>query len=79
MTINRTDEHNLLFRWASKGLKFLLLTLLGFAIACILSHVFGAVSVVGMLLSRSIWQWIFRLAVFIFCMFASAMIIESWR
>ncbi|BAZ53512.1 hypothetical protein NIES4103_61900 [Nostoc sp. NIES-4103] len=72
------DDRNVLFNWACKGLKYFLLILLGFAIAVIVSHVFGAVSLVGILLSTSVWIWFLRIAVFLFCLFAIAMMIESW-
>ncbi|MEH2450887.1 hypothetical protein [Nostoc sp.] len=72
------DDNNLLLNWTGKGLKYFLVTLLGVAIALVLSHVFGAVSIAGMLLSTSLWIWFVRIAVFLFCLFAIAMIIESW-
>ncbi|WP_373529578.1 hypothetical protein [Nostoc sp.] len=72
------DDNNMLLNWTGKGLKYFLLTLLGLAIALVLSHVFGAVSIVAMLLSVSIWIWFARIAVSLFCLFAIAMIIESW-
>ncbi|MEH2334444.1 hypothetical protein [Nostoc sp.] len=78
MKINLKDDENVLFKWFCQGLKYFLLTLLGLAIALVLSHVFGAVSIVGMLLSTSLWIWFVRIAVSLFCLFAIAMIIESW-
>lgn len=72
------DNRKLLFNWACKGLKYFLLILLGLAIALIVSHAFGAVSLVGLLLSASIWLWLLRIAVFLFSLFAIAMMIESW-
>ncbi|MEH2423877.1 MAG: hypothetical protein V7K48_24125 [Nostoc sp.] len=78
MKINLKDDENLLFKWFCQGLKYFLLTLLGLAIALVLSHVFGAVSIVGMLLSTSLWIWFVRIAVSLFCLFAIAMIVESW-
>jgi hypothetical protein len=79
MKNNLTDDRNLLFKWTCKGLKFFLLILLGFAIACIMSQVFGASIIVQMLLSSSVWEWLGRIAVFIFCSFAVAIIYESSR
>ncbi|MGF2039246.1 MAG: hypothetical protein RMZ43_028705 [Nostoc sp. CmiVER01] len=78
MKINLKDDENLLFKWFCQGLKYFLLTLLGLAIALVLSHVFGAVSIAGMLLSTSLWICFVRIAVSLFCLFAIAMIIESW-
>ncbi|PMB44776.1 hypothetical protein CEN39_27875 [Fischerella thermalis CCMEE 5201] len=79
MKTNLTDGRNFLFQWASKGLKYFLLTLLGFAIAYVISRVFGAYVIVQMLLSPSLWIWLFRIAMFIFCFFAIAIIYESSR
>ncbi|MDZ8224523.1 hypothetical protein [Nostoc sp. ChiVER01] len=78
MKINHKNDENLLFKWFCRGLKYFLLTLLGLAIALVLSHVFGAVSIVGMLLSTNLWICFLRIAVFLFCLFAIAMIVESW-
>jgi hypothetical protein len=79
MNTNLKNDENHLFKWATKGLKFFLFTLLGLAIALILSKVLGTVSIAGILLSAALWQWLFRIAVILFCLFAIAMIIESWR
>ncbi|MEH2274474.1 MAG: hypothetical protein V7K40_06605 [Nostoc sp.] len=78
MKINLKDDENLLFKWFCQGLKYFLLTLLGLAIALVLSHVFGTVSIAGMLLSTSLWILFVRIAVSLFCLFAIAMIVESW-
>ncbi len=74
-----SDDYNLLFKLAYKGLKYLLLALLGIVIAYIVSTVFEAVPIVKMLLSPNLWQWFVRIGVFIFCMFAIAIIFESSR
>jgi hypothetical protein len=79
MRTNLTDDRNFLFQWACKGLKYFLLTLLGCAIAYVMSRVFGASIIVQMLLSPSLWIWLFRIAIFIFCFFAIAIIYESSR
>lgn len=68
-----------LFNLACKGLKYFLLTLLGFAIAFVLSRVFGLYQVVQMILYPNIWKLLFRIAVSIFCLFAVAIIYESSR
>lgn len=72
------DNDNLLFKWFCQGLKYFLLALLGLVVAYVLSQVFGAVSVVGMLLSESLRIWVARIAIFLVCLFAIAMILESW-
>jgi hypothetical protein len=79
MKTKLNDDRNLLFDWACKGLKYFMLTLLGFAIALIISRVFGASTIVQMLLDLSVWEWLLRIAVFIFCFFAVAIIYESSR
>lgn len=48
------DNDNLLFEWFCKGLKYFLLALLGVALAFVVSHTFGAYTIVGMLLSASL-------------------------
>ncbi|WP_026735229.1 hypothetical protein [Fischerella sp. PCC 9605] len=79
MKTNLTDDYNLLFKLATKGLKYFLLSLLGFAIAYVMSTVFGVVPIVQMLRSAILWQWLLRIFLFIFCLFAIAMIIDSWK
>jgi hypothetical protein len=78
MKTNLKNNQNLLFNWACKGLKYFLFILLGFAIALVVFHAFGAVSIVAMLLSASIWIWFARIAVSLFCLFAIAIVVESW-
>jgi hypothetical protein len=78
MKINLKNDENLLFKWFCQGLKYFLLTLLGLAIALVLSHVFGAVSIIAMLLSPGLWIWVVRIAISLVCLFAIAMIVESW-
>jgi hypothetical protein len=73
------SNHNLLFNWACRGLKYLLLILLGFSLAYVISKIFGFVVIVQILHSSSIWKWFLRGAVFIFCLFSFAMISESSR
>lgn len=73
------EDYNFLSQCAFKCLKYFLLTLLGFAIACVISQVFGADTIVQMLLSPSVWEWLGRIGVFIFCFFAVAIIYESSR
>jgi hypothetical protein len=72
------DDNNMLLNWTGKGLKYFLLALLGVAVAFVVSHVFGAVSIVGILLSASLWIWFARIAVSLFCLFAIAIVVESW-
>lgn len=79
MKSNLPDDYNFLFRWACRSFKYFLLTLLGFAIACVVSQVFGASVITQMLSSLSLWEWLGRAAFFIFCLFSIAIIYESSR
>jgi cation transporter-like permease len=79
MKSNLSNNHNLLFNLACRGLKYLLLALLGFALAYLISKIFGFVAIVKILQSSSICTWLLRVLVFIFCLFALAMISESSR
>ncbi|MCX7592572.1 MAG: hypothetical protein N2235_02195 [Fischerella sp.] len=79
MKTNFTNDYNPLFKVAARGLKYFLLTLLGFAIAYVMSTVFGVVPIVQMLQSAILWQWLLRIFLFIFCLFAIAMILDSWK
>jgi hypothetical protein len=72
------DNDNLLFEWFCKGLKYFMLALLGVALAFVVSHTFGAYMIVGMLLSAGLWIWVVRIAISLVCLFAIAMIVESW-
>ncbi|MEH1765103.1 hypothetical protein [Nostoc sp.] len=72
------DNDNLLFKWFFIGLKYFLLGLLGLVIALVVSHALGANAIVGMLLSASLWLWVARIGIFLMCLFAIAMIFESW-
>jgi hypothetical protein len=79
MKTKLNGDSNLLFIWACKSLKYFLLTLLGFAIALVISRVLGASTIVQIILYPSLWEWLFRIAAFIFCFFAIAIIYESSR
>ncbi|MEH1947761.1 hypothetical protein [Nostoc sp.] len=72
------DNDNLLFRWFCIGLKYFLLALLGLGIAFVVSHTLGANAIVGMLLSASLRSWVAKIAIFLVCLFAIAMMFESW-
>ncbi|EHC10580.1 hypothetical protein [Fischerella thermalis] len=79
MKTNLQDDYNLLFKFAVKGLKYFVLALVGFAIAYVISTVLNVVPIAQILLSSILWQWMMRIAVFIFCLFAIAIILDSWR
>ncbi|MBD2302901.1 hypothetical protein H6G28_30610 [Nostoc sp. FACHB-190] len=79
MKTNHQDRHNPLLILTARGLKFFLWTLAGFAIAFVVFHIFGAIAIANSLLSFDVLVWFFRGAASLFCLFAIAMIIESWR
>lgn len=64
---------------AFKCVKFFLLVMFGFANTYVISHVFGIYAIVQILVSPSIWEWLLRIAVFIFCFCGAAVIYESSR
>jgi hypothetical protein len=64
---------------AFKSLKYFLLALFGFANTYVISNVFGASTIVQILISQSVWEWLFRIAIFIFCFCGVAIIYESSR
>ena len=77
MKTNLSNDRNILFKLACKGLKYLMLALLGFALAYILSGVFGADTIVKIISSPRVWEWFLRIAILIFCFFAIAIEYES--
>jgi len=79
MKTNHENNRNPLLILTARGLKFFLLTLAGFAIAFVVFHVFGAFAIAKSLLSFDVLVWFIRGAVSLFCLFAIAMIFESWR
>ncbi|MBH8555197.1 hypothetical protein I8751_23170 [Nostocaceae cyanobacterium CENA357] len=78
MKTNLKNRQNRLLKWVAKGLKYFLLALLGCAIAFVVSHVFNAVLIIKILQSPELWTLFLRIAVFLFCLFVIAMMIESW-
>lgn len=69
-------HYSWLFHFASKVLKYFLLSLFGVGIACLLSAALGAFSVVGILMSF-LEQWLVRIAVVVMCLLATAVVYES--
>ncbi|BAY40107.1 hypothetical protein NIES2111_44890 [Nostoc sp. NIES-2111] len=78
MKSNFDNKKNPLLVWAGKGLKYFLLMLVGLAIAFVISHTFKVILILALLQSPDIWLWIARMAITLFCLFAIAMIFESW-
>ncbi|MBN3942182.1 MAG: hypothetical protein HWQ40_20480 [Nostoc sp. NMS9] len=79
MKTDRTNNDNRLLILTGKGLKYFVWALAGFAIAFLVFHVFGASFLAQSLLSVDVWIWFLRVAASLFCLFAIAMIFESWR
>lgn len=79
MKSNLSNNHNFLFNFACRVLKYLLLALLGFALAYVISKIFGFTFIVKIFHSSRIWTWLLRVVAFIFCLFSLAMIAESSR
>lgn len=68
-----------MFDLASKSVKYFLLFLFAFANAYIISSIFGVSTISQILISPSIWEWLFRIAVFIVCFCGVSIIYESSR
>jgi hypothetical protein len=73
-----TKQDSRLMRLVSRLLKYFLLMLFGFAIAYVLSVSFGVLHIAAGLffIGRELF-W--RLGIFLFCLTAIAMILESFR
>ncbi|MCG6133326.1 MAG: hypothetical protein MET45_01445 [Nostoc sp. LLA-1] len=79
MKSNPQDNQNLLFNLACRGLKYFLLSLLGLTIAFILSGVFDFTWMMRLLEAPIFWVWLARIAISLFCLFAIAIVTESWN
>jgi membrane protein YqaA with SNARE-associated domain len=71
-------QHSPFFRLASRLLKYFLLAVFGFVLACILPGTFGAVPI-ALLIWQFMGPWLLRLAVVVGCVITVAVIIESLR
>ena len=78
MKTNDKDNQSLLLILTGKGLKYLILTIFGFAIAVVVFYVCGASSIAKILLSFDVFIYFLRFAVLLFCLLAITMIWESW-
>jgi len=78
MKTNLTDDHNMLLKLVTKGLKYFLLVLVGFAIAYVISIILGGTQIVSPLLP-SLGDWVVRLGTILLCLIGIAIIVESWR
>jgi hypothetical protein len=76
--IHNPHQHVWLFRFASKVLKFFLLSLFGLGITCLLSVVLGILPLLEILINSLGW-WLVRITVVIVCLMATAVLLESIR
>ncbi|GAA6621989.1 hypothetical protein NUACC26_078110 [Scytonema sp. NUACC26] len=72
------DRHSRLLDLASIFLKYFFLFLFGFAIAYVLSLSFGAANIAFFLLRFALGS-VWRLALLLFCLIATTVIVESIR
>ena len=73
-----TNQYTPLMRLVSKTLKYLLLVILGFAIAYILSTAFNALPIAQIVMPFVITGFQ-KVGIILLCLLASAVILESWR
>lgn len=73
-----TNQDTLLFRFASKSLKYFLLVLFGIAIAYVLSSGLGILQIIPILLYL-LQQFLLPLGIILLCLITTAVIFESLR
>ncbi|MCC5621345.1 hypothetical protein [Nostoc sp. CHAB 5715] len=73
-----SNQDTLLFRFASKSLKYFLLVLVGIAIAYVLSIGLGILQIIPILLYL-LQQFLLPLGIMLLCLITTAVIIESLR
>lgn len=76
--IMHTNQDTLLFRFASKSLKYFLLVLFGIAIAYVLSSGLGILQIIPILLYL-LQQFLLPLGIILLCLITTAIILESLR
>jgi len=74
----RQNDYSRLFKWACQLLKYFMLTLLGIAIAYLISLTFGAFPMAEMLTSI-VSQWFSRFAILVICFVFIVVVFESCR
>jgi hypothetical protein len=72
------NQDTLLFRFASKSLKYFLLVLFGIAIAYVLSSALGIFHIIPILLYL-LQQFFLPLGIILLCLITTTVIIESLR
>lgn len=75
----KVNRRSLMFRFASKLLKYYLLGLFGFTLTCVLAAIVGAFPVVELLLNPFVGELLLRLAFLTICFIATAIVVESMR
>ncbi|MBD2775983.1 hypothetical protein [Iningainema tapete] len=78
MKTNFTNDHNLLLKFGSKGLKYFLLALVGFAITYVISTILGGSYIFTSVLFLA-GDWLLRLGILLLCLILTAIILESLR
>ncbi|MEH1874360.1 hypothetical protein [Nostoc sp.] len=73
-----SNQDTLLFRFASKSLKYFLLVLVGIAIAYVLSSGLGMLQIIPILLYL-LQQFLLPLGIILLCLITTTVIIESLR
>lgn len=73
-----TNQYSPLFRLAFKLLKYFLLVMFGFAIAYVISMIFGMLPIAAMILPIVVNGFL-RVGIVLLCLIALVMIIESLR
>ncbi|MBD2725862.1 hypothetical protein H6G96_05875 [Nostoc sp. FACHB-892] len=73
-----TNQDTLLFRFASKSLKYFLLLLFGIAIAYVLSSGLGILHIIPILVYL-LQQLLLPLGIILLCLITTVVIIESLR
>ncbi|MEH2437825.1 MAG: hypothetical protein V7K25_26965 [Nostoc sp.] len=73
-----SNQDTLLFRFASRSLKYFLLVLVGIAIAYVLSSGLGILQIIPILLYL-LQQFLLPLGIILLCLITTAVIIESLR
>lgn len=73
-----TNPYSPLFRLAFKLLKYFLLVMFGFAIAYVMSMIFGMLPIAAMILPIVVNGFL-RVGIVLLCLIALVMVIESLR
>jgi hypothetical protein len=76
--MNRSSNYSPFFKFACKVLKYYLLSVVGFTIACLTAAMLGALEEVLTLLPDAV-LWLLRLAMMSLCLMVAAVIAESLR